>query len=78
MLGEMNQELEEKDKVIEGLKFEIADCNLHREGQITQLQWLDNMVYEKEAELFDKDLAISALESTLYDKSSLITTIISQ
>ena len=46
MLAEMNQELEDKDKVIKKLKLEIADCNLHREGQVTQLLWLDNMVNE--------------------------------
>ena len=61
----------EKDKTITELKLEVADRSLNCEGQVTQLVWLDSLVNEKEAKLFEKNLAISALEVTLSDKSSV-------
>merc|ERR1719318_1112367 len=77
-LLDLKTEVDDKTNTIARLASDLAKLTHHWEGQINQLQWLDNMVNEKEAVLFDRDLAISALESTLSDKSSLITAITSQ
>ena len=68
---DMAKDVSEKDKTISELKLEVADRSLSCEGQVTQLLWLDSIVNEKEAKLFDRDLAISALEVTLSDRPSL-------
>ena len=77
-LLDLKTEVDDKTNTIARLESDLAKLTQHWEGQINQLQWLDNMVNEKEANLFDRDLAISALESTLSDRSSLITAITSQ
>merc|ERR1719318_1016696 len=77
-LLDLKTEVDDKTNTIARLESDLAELTHNWEGQINQLQWLNNMVNEKEAELFNRDLAISALESTLSDKSSLITAITSQ
>merc|ERR1719318_950651 len=67
-LLDLKTEVDDKTNTIARLESDLAKLTHHWEGQINQLQWLDNMVNEKEANLFDRDLAISALESTLSDK----------
>ena len=64
--------LAEKDTTITRLARELADITHNWEGQLKQLLWLNTIVNEKEVELFDKDLTVSALESTVSDQAITI------
>ena len=62
----------DKDIIIARLRSEIEEKDLNSEGQLSQLLWLNTIMNEKETEIFDKDLAISALEGTVSDQASTI------
>ena len=62
----------DKDIIIARLRSEIEEKDLNSEGQLSQLLWLNTIVNEKEVEIFNKDLAISALEDTVSDQASTI------
>ena len=60
---EKDKTIIEKDKLIKQLKSEIDDSSRHREGQLEQLLWLDNLVNEKDAKIYDRELAIYAMNA---------------
>ena len=64
--------MSEKDKTIMELKSEIAVRSRNCEGQLTQLLRLDSMVNEKDAKIFDRELALYAMGVTLSDQASTI------
>jgi len=71
----MTKIMSEKDKSIMDLKSEIEDSSRHREGQLEQLLWLDSMVNEKDAKIYDRELAIYAMGVTLSDQTTTINTL---
>merc|ERR1719318_1391785 len=69
LIKELMKTGEERDITIARLEFELAEVTLNWEGQIEQLMWLNGVVNQKE---YDKDLAVSALETTVSDQAATI------
>lgn len=71
-LLELKTVLADRDTTIARLEKELAQVTRNWEGQIDQLMWLNSLVQEKEVKLFDTDLTVSALESTVSDQAIII------
>ena len=63
-LSEKDETIKEKDKTIAELRLEAADNSCNRAGQLEQLLWLDSLVNEKEAKIYDRELALYAMNVT--------------
>ena len=71
-INDLAKDVGEKEKTISKLELELANCTHNWEGQLDQLLWLNSVVQKKDVELFDKDMAIAALEGTMSDQASTI------
>ena len=77
-VSEKDKTIIEKDKTIMELKSEIGDRSRNCEGQLDQLLLLDSIVNEKDAKIFDRELALYAMEVTMSDQASTINTLMAQ
>ena len=77
-VSEKDKTIIEKDKTIIELKSEIDDRSRNCEGQLDELLWLDSIVNENDAKIFDRELALYAMEVTMSDQASTINTLMAQ